>query len=151
MWARSQIVTVRQAFDLTNGEVYDDLSLIVKSSNECNPPHLIADDMSRSQWTSVITYFDEFVLHPQDFRSVAELQPVGQTWRPVFVFFARNIICYVLIGWSCSGDRQPGTRSWPRVLPGLVARQDPKCPPTLTSEVNNEHVRSNSGFDLLGL
>ena len=55
--------------------------------------------------TCAVTYFEGFVRNPLLHCSVAMLcLASGQTWRPVFRIFARNITCDFLTGWSCSDD-----------------------------------------------
>ena len=61
-----------------------------------------------------ITCFDSLVWNPPVFCSVARLQPVGQTWQPLFGIFQQNVICDIVIGWSCSvpGSPKPFVGWW---------------------------------------
>ena len=69
-------------------------------------PHLIRASISRYQCTCTkLLIVAGFVRNVPVFHCVA----FGQTWRPLFGIFVLDIISDVLIGWSCSEDRQPET------------------------------------------
>ena len=81
-------------------------------SNECSLHHSIIARISPHQWTYVVTSFDSFSESTSLSICCFVLACVGQTWLPLLGLFTRNIVCDILIGWSCSGNwQQPWTLS----------------------------------------